>query len=86
MAAGVWVGLDEHETLGDRETGSRAALPIWIEFMRAVLKERSYQYFDRPDGVVQVAIDPVSGAVVPENDPTAQKALIREDRQQGSSS
>jgi penicillin-binding protein 1A len=34
MVVGVWVGLDDRISLGRRETGSRAALPIWIDFMK----------------------------------------------------
>ena len=34
LAAGVWVGRDNHKPIGKKETGSRAALPIWIEFMK----------------------------------------------------
>lgn len=34
MALGVWVGYDDHKTIGKLETGSRAALPIWIDFMK----------------------------------------------------
>ncbi len=33
ITAGVWVGNDAHVTLGKKETGARAALPIWIQFM-----------------------------------------------------
>ena len=33
LAAGVWVGRDDHKPIGVKETGSKAALPIWIEFM-----------------------------------------------------
>ncbi len=36
IVAGVWVGRDNHKPIGSRETGSRAALPIWIEFMKRV--------------------------------------------------
>ncbi len=35
-AVGVWVGKDDREPIGEKETGSRAALPIWIEFMKNV--------------------------------------------------
>ncbi|MCP4686913.1 MAG: hypothetical protein GY859_02620, partial [Desulfobacterales bacterium] len=35
IAVGVWVGRDNHEPIGKNETGARAALPIWIEFMKA---------------------------------------------------
>jgi penicillin-binding protein 1A len=36
LAVGVWVGRDNHTPIGPRETGARAALPIWIEFMKKV--------------------------------------------------
>lgn len=34
LIAGVWVGRDNHKPIGPKETGARAALPIWIEFMK----------------------------------------------------
>lgn len=34
-AVGVWVGRDDHSPIGNKETGARAALPIWIEFMKS---------------------------------------------------
>jgi penicillin-binding protein 1A len=37
VTCGVWVGFDEKKNLGDNETGGHAALPIWIDFMRAVI-------------------------------------------------
>jgi penicillin-binding protein 1A len=36
LAVGVWVGRDDHTPIGPKETGARAALPIWIEFMKRV--------------------------------------------------
>ncbi len=36
LVVGVWVGRDDHTPIGSRETGARAALPIWIEFMKKV--------------------------------------------------
>ena len=36
FAVGVWVGKDDREPIGKKETGSRAALPIWIDFMKNV--------------------------------------------------
>ncbi|MEW6001817.1 MAG: PBP1A family penicillin-binding protein, partial [Nitrospirota bacterium] len=36
LAVGVWVGRDDHRPIGPKETGARAALPIWIEFMKRV--------------------------------------------------
>src|ERR1700733_14932923 len=37
LTCGVWVGYDEKKTLGEKETGSRAALPIWMQFMTMAL-------------------------------------------------
>lgn len=37
---GVWVGFDEKKSLGDKETGAKAALPIWMQFMAKVLVSR----------------------------------------------
>jgi penicillin-binding protein 1A len=34
VTCGVWVGFDSRQSLGDKETGARAALPIWMDFMR----------------------------------------------------
>ena len=34
---GVWIGYDEKKFLGAKETGARAALPIWMDFMKAAL-------------------------------------------------
>jgi penicillin-binding protein 1A len=36
---GVWVGRDDHRPLGPKETGARAALPIWIDFMKKALPQ-----------------------------------------------
>jgi penicillin-binding protein 1A len=37
MTCGVWVGFDEKKSLGAKETGARAALPIWMDFMKVAL-------------------------------------------------
>jgi penicillin-binding protein 1A len=59
--ASAWVGFDDHTPLGSSETGGRAPLPIWLEFMRAAHQGLSPREFDVPPGVVQVRIDPVTG-------------------------
>lgn len=61
VAAGVWVGRDDYATLGPYETGARAALPIWKAFMKRVLENRPLAYFDFPDGLEQVRMDPDTG-------------------------
>jgi len=37
LTCGVWIGYDEKQSLGEKETGARAALPIWMQFMNAAL-------------------------------------------------
>ncbi|MFL5356172.1 penicillin-binding protein 1A [Archangium sp.] len=58
--ASAWVGFDDHSPLGSSETGGRAAIPLWLEFMRAAHQGLPAREFDVPPGVVQVRIDPVS--------------------------
>jgi len=47
ITCGVWVGFDEKKSLGKNETGSQAALPVWIDFMRAAIADpaRSHEAF-----------------------------------------
>ncbi|MBS3732763.1 MAG: penicillin-binding protein, partial [Desulfobacterales bacterium] len=61
IVTGVWVGRDDYARLGPGETGARAALPIWEAFMKKALDEQPLQYFDFPDGLEQVRMDPGTG-------------------------
>jgi penicillin-binding protein 1A len=45
LTCGVYVGFDDHQTLGDKEEGARVALPIWMQFMSEILKERPVEEF-----------------------------------------
>jgi penicillin-binding protein 1A len=61
IAVGVWVGMDDHTSLGNKETGARAALPIWIDFMKVALTEVPDTPFNIPRGIVYARVDPSSG-------------------------
>ena len=61
VTTGVWVGFDEKNVLGRGETGGRAALPIWIDFMRAALAGRRQHDFEAPPGIVFARIDAKTG-------------------------
>ena len=61
IIAGVWVGQDQGDSLGKKETGARAALPIWIDFMKVALQDEPHLYFDIPDDVNLIRIDPLTG-------------------------
>ena len=50
----VWVGRDDFKSLGYREYGGKAALPIWINYMKAALKDEPSRDLDPPQGMVQV--------------------------------
>ena len=43
LVVGVWVGRDNHVPIGNKETGARAALPIWMEFMQKIDKYSGYK-------------------------------------------
>ena len=60
-ATGVWVGFDVEAPLGKGETGSRAASPIWLDYMAGVLKDRPVQTFNVPEGVVFAKVDAETG-------------------------
>ena len=62
VVASVWVGFDQPKTLGRAEYGGRAALPIWIEFMRAALQDTPDTPMPMPPGVIATRIDPATGA------------------------
>jgi penicillin-binding protein 1A len=78
VATGVWVGRDDNASLGPKETGARAALPIWIDVMEASLAGSPPVYFDIPDGTIQVTMDPDTGKRLPRDDPRAVRALFRQ--------
>jgi penicillin-binding protein 1A len=61
LLAGVWVGFDEGTPLGEKETGGRAATPIWTTFMQSALADKPVADFSIPDGVTFVDIEPWSG-------------------------
>jgi penicillin-binding protein 1A len=66
LVAVVWVGFDDNRPLGKGETGTRAALPIWVRFMQEALKGKPRLPFKQPPGVVVQRIDPATGLLAPE--------------------
>ncbi len=61
LVAGVWVGFDYEASLGRFETGSKAASPIWLEFMKEVLAGSPVKDFSVPEGIVFAKIDVETG-------------------------
>ncbi|MAG00118.1 MAG: peptidase [Acidiferrobacteraceae bacterium] len=65
----VWIGFDQPKDLGKGEAGSRAALPVWIDYMKEALKGVPETELEQPDSVVSVRIGRDSASPVDEDDP-----------------
>ena len=79
ITVGVWVGHDERKPIGYNETGGVAALPIWIEFMRAYIDTRdpkSPPEFAPPGNIVFVPVSASSGAAAGEGEAGINEAFI----------
>jgi len=61
IATGVWIGFDELKSLGRRETGARAAAPIWSQYMQAALAELPRLPFTVPPEVRWRRVDKRTG-------------------------
>ncbi len=61
LAVGVWVGFDVKKSLGSRETGAAAALPIWQQFMENAYAGVPPEDFERPPDITIVPIDRETG-------------------------
>lgn len=70
LVTGVYVGFDDQRSLGETESGTHAALPIWINFMREALKQVPVVPFTIPDGVTFVKVDPATGLLESEQEGT----------------
>ncbi len=75
----AWVGFDNPHPLGDRETGARAALPMWIDFMRAALSGLPETELVQPPGIVSVRIDAQTGELASADSPEAMFEYFRSD-------
>lgn len=73
ITVGVWLGHDEKKPIGPNETGTTAALPIWMDFMRAYLDLRADREnvpeFEAPGNIVFMTVDRSTGEPVPPDTP-----------------
>lgn len=81
LVTAVWVGFDDPHPIRDKHnqeiTGSRGAIPVWINFMKRALREEPYRDFTIPAGIIFVYVDPKTGEIVPKNFPDAQQVAIK---------
>ncbi|MFS4459066.1 penicillin-binding protein 1A [Bdellovibrio sp. HCB2-146] len=61
ISTGVWVGFDKEKSIGKGEVGGRAALPIWVDYMKAAHENLPQMTFPVPDGIVFANIDSETG-------------------------
>ncbi|MCK5355790.1 MAG: penicillin-binding protein 1A [Methyloprofundus sp.] len=74
-----WVGRDDSKSLGASEVGGKAALPLWIDFMRYALKDKAEHPLVEPDGIVKTLIDTETGLLANEESTTSSWEYFREE-------
>jgi penicillin-binding protein 1A len=67
----VWTGFDQPESLGRHEFGGTVALPIWMNYMSAALKDKPPHVQAEPDGILSLRVDPISGRAATPSTPNA---------------
>jgi len=76
LAATAWIGFDDNRELGSRETGGRAALPIWMGFMQRVLAGTPEAPVPRPEDLVEIALLPDTGERTTDDDPRGRREWL----------
>jgi len=71
IVTSVWVGFDNHDPLGRDEVGGKAALPIWINYMRVALQGIPDRVPEIPEGITKARIDPDTGLLARIDNPDA---------------
>ena len=79
LVAISWVGFDSPRSLGRYETGGRAALPMWIDFMQGVLLGHPEVLLKQPLGMVTVKIDRKTGLLARPDNPKAISETFRKE-------
>jgi penicillin-binding protein 1A len=78
LVATAWVGFDQQtRSLGNYETGSKAALPMWIEFMRTALQGVPEEVMPTPEDIVSVKINSETGELASAKDKNAIFEIFR---------
>jgi penicillin-binding protein 1A len=77
MVATAWVGFDDFSSLGEGEYGGKAALPIWMDFMRAALEGKPEEILEQPSGVTTARINGRNGLLTSAGDPSGIMEVFR---------
>lgn len=79
LVAVTWVGFDQPKPLGRGEVGGRAAVPIWMDYMKTALKGQPQIKHPRPPGLTDIAINPATGKLVSGDTPGAIYETVQSD-------
>lgn len=77
LVATVWIGFDQPSSV--QEYGAKAALPMWIDFMRIALKGQPEKTMPQPPDIVTASIDPITGNLLPDGTPGSILEYFRKD-------
>ena len=87
VTCGTWIGFDDRQSLGSKETGAQAALPMWMDFMRAAIVGKDTEAFPTANEPKKVLAVPMNATPAPkkpaveepdEDDPDGGVKLIPE--------
>ncbi len=76
----TWMGFDQLRPLGNKETASRAALPVWIDFMKVALAGKPERQLPRPDGLVTMKINAETGRAATDTDTNTVFEIFRKEK------
>ena len=74
VTCGTWIGYDNRQSLGDKETGAKAALPMWMDFMKAAIASKPDEKFPQGDEPKKQLDVPLTPPPVPESVQPVEKA------------
>jgi penicillin-binding protein 1A len=76
VVATAWIGFDDNRELEARESGGRAALPIWMDFIRLAMAGRPESPIPRPEDLVEISLLPETGERTTHNDPRGRREWL----------
>ncbi len=76
LAAGVWVGNNDHSKMRAGADGVVVAAPIWNQFMREALKDTPAEIFPEPAGIQRILVDTISGKLPTEFTPATKSEVF----------
>jgi penicillin-binding protein 1A len=68
VTCGTWIGYDDRQSLGEKETGAKAALPMWMDFMKAAVADRPDEEFSKANAPKKAIDMPVSQGEQPNHE------------------